>query len=68
MKWYDIQTDRKYDTLHSKYLLPIIKPLCNIDERKQYLYAAHNINRCLRMTICLDAVSRNSGSVHLELR
>lgn len=47
MKWYDIQTDRKYDTLHSKYLLPIIKPLCNIDERKQYLYAAHNINPLL---------------------
>ena len=39
----------KYDTLHSKYLLPIIKPLCNIDERKQYLYAAHNINRCLKI-------------------
>ena len=33
----------KYDTAHSSYLLPIIKPSNNIDERKQYIYAAHNI-------------------------
>ena len=39
----------KYDTAHSNYLLPIIKPSNNIDERKQYIYAAHNINRCLKI-------------------
>ena len=31
------------------YLLPIIKPFGEIDERKQYIYAAHNINRCLKI-------------------
>ncbi len=39
----------KYDTSHSNYLLPIIKPFCDIDERKQYIYASHNINRCLKI-------------------
>ena len=39
----------KYDTSQSNYLLPIIKPFSNIDERKQYIYAAHNINRCLKI-------------------
>lgn len=39
----------KYDILQSNYLLPIIKPLNDIDERKQYIYAAHNINRCLKI-------------------
>ena len=39
----------KYDTSHSGYLLPIIKPLSGIEERKQYIYAAHNINRCLKI-------------------
>ncbi len=38
----------KYDTSGSVYLLPIIrKP--NIDERKQYIYACHNINRSLKI-------------------
>lgn len=39
----------KYNCSNSKYLLPIIKPLCNIDERKQYIYMAHNINRSLKI-------------------
>ena len=39
----------KYDTSQSNYLLPIIKPFNDIDERKQYIYAAHNINRCLKI-------------------
>ncbi len=39
----------KYDTSHAQYLLPIINP-CNIsiDERTQYIYAAHKINRYLK--------------------
>lgn len=39
----------KYDTIHSPYLLPIIDP-CNlrIEERTQYMYAAHRINRNLK--------------------
>ena len=39
----------KYDTSQSNYLLPIIKPFSEIDERKQYIYSAHNINRCLKI-------------------
>ena len=39
----------KYDTSQSNYLLPIIKPFSEIEERKQYIYAAHNINRCLKI-------------------
>ena len=39
----------KYDTSQSNYLLSIIKPFSDIDERKQYIYAAHNINRCLKI-------------------
>ena len=39
----------KYDTSSSSYLLPIIKPCSEIEERKQYIYAAHNINRCLKI-------------------
>ena len=35
----------KYDNPLSQYLLPIIKPLSEIDERKQYIYTAHN--RCV---------------------
>ncbi|MCB6980484.1 tyrosine-type recombinase/integrase [Bacteroides uniformis] len=39
----------KYDTMGSSYLLPIIDP-CNlrIEERTQYMYAAHRINRNLK--------------------
>lgn len=39
----------KYDTCHSNYLLPIIKPRSDCDDRQQYIYAAHNINRCLKI-------------------
>ena len=39
----------KYDTFHSGYLLPIINPDSNFDERKQYIYASHNVNRCLKI-------------------
>ena len=39
----------KYDNTTSLYLLPIIKPISNIEERKQYIYAAHNINHSLKI-------------------
>ena len=38
----------KYDTSQSNYLLPIIKPFSNIDERKQYQNAMYLINRKLK--------------------
>lgn len=37
----------KYETKQSAYLLPIIRPMKR-DERKQYIYVAHNINRGLK--------------------
>ncbi len=39
----------KYNTSRSNYLLPIIRPFGEMDERKQYIYAAHNINRSLKI-------------------
>jgi site-specific recombinase XerD len=39
----------KYDTSQSSYLLPVIKPFVDINERRQYIYAAHKINRCLKI-------------------
>lgn len=39
----------KYDNSQSSYLLPIINPLSEIEERKQYIYAGHNINRSLKI-------------------
>lgn len=39
----------KYDTAHSGYLLPIIKPASNTDERKQYIYMEHSVNRSLKV-------------------
>ena len=39
----------KYDTSQSVYLLPVIQPFSKMDERKQYIYAAHNINRSLKL-------------------
>ena len=42
----------KYDNPLSDYLLPIIKPSRDVDERKQYIYAAHNINRSLKVIGC----------------
>ena len=38
----------KYDTEGSPYLLPIIRPQSHIDERSQYLYASHKVNKCLK--------------------
>ena len=37
----------KYDTVGTPYLLPIIKN-CSKDERKQYVYQAHTVNRNLK--------------------
>lgn len=39
----------KYDTGTSEYLLPIIKRDCDVDDRRQYIYAAHNVNRALKI-------------------
>ena len=39
----------KYDTSQSNYLLPIIKPLSEMDERQQYIYTSHNVNRSLKI-------------------
>lgn len=39
----------KYDMSNTDLLLPIIDPLSNLDERKQYIYASHKINRCLKI-------------------
>ena len=39
----------KYNLPQSNYLLPIIKPMSKIDERKQYLYSSHKINRNLKI-------------------
>ncbi len=51
IKWEECMQEivDKYDTSQSNYLLPIIKPFSKIDERQQYIYAAHNINRCLKI-------------------
>jgi integrase len=38
----------RYAISQSSYLLPIIKPHGEVDERKQYIYTAHNINRSLK--------------------
>ena len=39
----------KYIHPKSLYLLPIIKPMADTDERKQYLYKAHSVNRSLKI-------------------
>lgn len=39
----------KYDTAHSCYLLPIIRPTVNVDERKQYIRTGHSVNRNLKI-------------------
>lgn len=38
----------KYDTEGSPYLLPIIRPQSHLDERSQYLYTSHKVNKCLK--------------------
>ena len=51
IRWEKCMQDivEKYDNTTSLYLLPIIKPISNIEERKQYIYAAHNINHSLKI-------------------
>lgn len=39
----------KYAMPQSDYLLPIVKPSCSLEERKQYIYTSHNINRRLKI-------------------
>lgn len=39
----------KYYSPQSEYLLPLIKPNSEVDERRQYIYAGHNINRSLKI-------------------
>ena len=39
----------KYTMKDSVYMLPIINPTRSTDQRKQYLYAGHNINRNLKL-------------------
>lgn len=38
----------KYDTERSAYLLPVIRPESGVEERKQYINTAHNVNRALK--------------------
>lgn len=51
IRWEQCMQDilDKYDTTHSPYLLPIIQPHRQMDERRQYIYAAHKINRNLKI-------------------
>lgn len=51
IKWEKPMQDivDKYDTGESVYLLPLINPLRDLNERKQYVYAAHNVNRSLKI-------------------
>lgn len=39
----------RYDTEQSPYLLPIVRPCVNIEERIQYIYTGHNVNRGLKV-------------------
>ena len=39
----------RYDTSQSKYLLPIINHFSDVEERRQYIYMSHNINRGLKI-------------------
>ncbi len=50
IKWEKLMQEiiDKYDTESSPYMLPIIKPYSKTDERTQYIYAGHNINRSLK--------------------
>lgn len=50
IKWENCMQEivDKYDTKNSVYLLPIIKPHPKTEERTQYIYAGHNINRSLK--------------------
>ena len=39
----------KYNTEYSTYLLPVISPESGVEERKQYINTAHNVNRALKV-------------------
>lgn len=51
IKWENLMQEivDKYNTGDSIYPLPIIKPHSRIEERTQYIYAGHNINRSLKV-------------------
>lgn len=51
IKWEKCMAEiiNKYNIAQSPYLLPIIGPHKEFDERKQYIYEAHNINRYLKI-------------------
>ena len=51
IKWEKCMQDivDKYYSSQSKYLLPIINPFRDVDERKQYIYTGHNINSHLKV-------------------
>lgn len=52
IKWekYMQEIVEKYDTSHTIYLLPIIKGSVYVgNERKEYIYSAHNVNRNLKI-------------------
>lgn len=50
IKWEKCMQDivDKYDTKESPYLLPIINPYSETDERKQYLYVSQRVNYYLK--------------------
>ena len=51
IKWEKCMQDivNKYDTSQTQYLLPILNPYKNMEERRQYIYAGHNINYHLKL-------------------
>lgn len=54
VKWEKCMQEiaEKYNTEFSPYLLPIIKSDNDSESRKQYIYAAHNVNRALKIIGC----------------
>ncbi len=50
IRWEKCMQDivNKHNIRHSPYLLPIIKPDIDTDDRKQYIYMGHNVNRGLK--------------------
>lgn len=51
VKWEKCMEEIVAKYVHPKsiYLLPIIQPLSKTDERRQYLYKAHSVNRSLKI-------------------
>ena len=50
VKWEKCMQEivHRYNNPHSPYLLPIINPAGEVEPRRQYIYAAHRINRHLK--------------------